>query len=166
MAIALKVKDVMDRNVRSVDGDVTVKNAIGTMLQWKVWSLIVEKEGKPAGVVTDRDIIRRCFAKGLPQEKTSVWSIASSPLITVGPDVTIRDAMDITTMKDVRRLFVVDKGKIIGRVTQTDLFQSTLSLLETLSELPDSFEWGRHIITWDISQGRKSSFPLLTRLLR
>ena len=138
MAIALRVKDVMDRNVHSVDGGITVEKAINEMLQNKVWSLIVEKEGRPAGVVTERDMIRRCFGKGLPPDLTSVWSIASSPLITVGPDVTIRDAMDIMTAKDVRRLFVVDDGKIIGRITQTDLFQSTLSLLETLSELPDS----------------------------
>jgi CBS domain-containing protein len=127
----------MDKNVFTIDAGATVEGAMDEMLRKRVWSLIVEKEGKPTGVVTERDMIRRCFGKGLPPAKTSVWSIASSPLITITPDTTIRDAMDVMTAKDIRRLFVVDKGKIIGRVTQTDLFQSTLSLLETLSELPD-----------------------------
>ena len=137
MPIALRMKDVMDKNVFSIEATATVEEAMKKMLQRKVWSLIVEKDSRPAGVVTERDMIRRCFGKGLSPTDTSVWSIASSPLITVAPDTTIRDAMDVMTAKDIRRLFVIDNGKIIGRVTQTDLFQSTLSLLETLSELPD-----------------------------
>ncbi len=137
MAIALKVKDVMDRSVFSVDAGTTIDKAVKVMLRNNVWSLVVEKGGRPAGVVTERDIVRECFGKGVPPEKTSIGSIASSPLITVPGGVTIRDAMDIMTAKNVRRLFVVDKGKIVGRITQTGLFQSTLSLLETLSELPD-----------------------------
>jgi len=137
MPIALKVKDVMDKNVFSVDAGATVEEAMKTMLEKKVWSLVVQKDGKPAGVVTERDMIRRCFGKGLPSKSTPVWTIASAPLITIAPDTTLRDAMDIMAGKDVRRLFVVANGRIIGRVTQTDLFQSTLSLLETLSELPD-----------------------------
>jgi CBS domain-containing protein len=137
MPIALKVKDVMDKNVFSLDAEATVDDAVRKMIQKKVWSLIVEKSGRPEGVVTERDIIQKCLGKGLSPAKTPVGSIASTPLMTVGPDATMRDAMDIMTLKDVRRLFVVEKGKIVGRITQTDLFQSTLSLLETLSELPD-----------------------------
>jgi len=137
MPIALKVKDVMDKNVFSIGAGATVEEAMIEMLREKVWSLIVEKDGKPVGVVTERDMIRRCFGRGLSPAKTLVWSISSSPLITIAPDTTIRDAMDIMTAKDIRRLYIVSKGRIIGRVTQTDLFQSTLSLLETLSELPD-----------------------------
>ena len=132
MPIALKVKDVMDKNVFFLDAELTVEDAVGKMLKKKVWSLIIEKSGRPEGVVTERDIIQKCLGKGLSPAKTPVGSIASAPIMTVGPDATIRDAMDIMTAKDVRRLFVVDKGKIVGRITQTDLFQSTLALLETL----------------------------------
>jgi len=137
MPIALKVKDVMDKNVFFLDAELTVEDAVGKMIKKKVWSLIIQKSGRPEGVVTERDIIQKCLGKGLSPAKTPVGSIASAPIMTVGPDATIRDAMDIMTAKDVRRLFVVDKGKIVGRITQTDLFQSTLALLETLSELPD-----------------------------
>ena len=137
MPIALKVKDAMNKNVFSIDSDATVDDAVRKMVQKNVWSLIVMKGGRPESVVTERGIIRDCLGKGLSPAKTNVGTIASTPLVTVGPDATIRDAMDIMTLKDVRRLFVVEKGKIIGRVTQIDLFQSTLTLLETLSELPD-----------------------------
>ena len=88
-------------------------------------------------MVTERDVIRRCLGRGLDPAKTPVGGIASSPLITTGPEATIREAMDLMAGKDIRRLFVVDKGKIIGRVTQTELFQSTLSVMEILSSLSD-----------------------------
>lgn len=135
MPITLKVRDVMDQKVFALDASSMVTDAIKNMIQHEVWSLIVEKSGLPEGVVTERDIIRRCLAKGLDPAKKSVGSIMSSPLITVGPEVTMREAMDLMATKDVRRLFVVEKGKIIGRVTQTELFQSTLSVMETLSSL-------------------------------
>ena len=138
MPVTLKVKDIMDRKVHSLDAAATVDKAIGDMIQNKVWSLVVEKRGLPEGVVTERDVIRRCFGKGLDPAVTSVGSIASSPLISISPDTTIREAMDIMAAKDIRRLFVVEKGKIIGRVTQTELFQSTLSVMETLSSLSNA----------------------------
>ncbi|HKT22105.1 MAG TPA: CBS domain-containing protein [Nitrososphaerales archaeon] len=135
MPITMKVKDVMDKNVVTIDSGASVDDAVKMMIQNKVWSLVVEKEGASEGVVTERDVIRRCVAKGLPTSKTAVGRIASSPLISVGPDSTLREAMDLMAAKDVRRLFVIDKGKIIGRVTQTEVFQSTLSVMEILSSL-------------------------------
>lgn len=138
MPITLKVKDIMDTKVHSLDAGATVAKALKSMIENKVWSLIVEKRGLPEGVVTERDVLRRCLAKGLDPAKTSVGSIASSPVISIGPEATIRDAMDLMAAKDIRRLFVVEKGKIIGRVTQTELFQSTLSVMETLSSLSNA----------------------------
>jgi CBS domain-containing protein len=135
MPVTMKVKDVMDTKVFSLNAGATVDKAIEMMIQNKVWSLLVEKRGLPEGVVTERDVIRRCVAKGLVTSKTPVGSIASSPLIMIAPDATIREAMDLMAMKGIRRLFVVDNGKVIGRITQTELFQSALSVMETLSSL-------------------------------
>lgn len=135
MPITMKVKDVMDDKVFTLDSEATVDVAIKKMIDGAVWSLVVEKSGSPWGVVTERDVIRRCLAKGMDPSKTTVGSIASSPLLSIGPEATIREAMDVMASKDIRRLFVVDKGRLTGRVTQTDLFQSTLSVMETLSTL-------------------------------
>lgn len=131
----MKVKDVMDRNVVNIDSEASVDEAVKLMLQHKVWSLVVERKGATLGVVTERDIIRRCVAKGLLASQTPVGTIVSSPLITIGPDATLREAMDLMAAKDIRRLFIVDKGKIVGRVTQTEAFQSTLSVMEILSSM-------------------------------
>lgn len=134
----MKVKDVMDRKVVSISFTSTVDDAVRKMVENSVWSLVVEKKGVPWGVVTERDVIRRCIAKGLPTSKASVGNISSSPLITIGPDASMREAIDIMAAKDIRRLFVVEKGRIIGRITQTEIFQSTLSVMEIISSLSNT----------------------------
>jgi signal-transduction protein with cAMP-binding, CBS, and nucleotidyltransferase domain len=138
MPVTMKVKDVMDKNLVTIDSEASVDEAVKKMIENRVWSLVVEKKGASEGVVTERDVIRRCVAKGLSTSETTVGSIDSSPLITIGADATLREAMDIMASKDIRRLFVMDKGKIIGRVTQTEVFQSTLSVMEILSSLSNT----------------------------
>jgi CBS domain-containing protein len=135
MEITVRVRDVMDKKVVPVDSQATVMEAIKKMVDGSVWSLLVEKRGLPEGVVTERDVLRRCLSKGLLPEKTAVEKIMTSPLVTIGPDATIREAMGMMVEKSIRRLFVVDDGKVVGRVTQTDLFESTLDLLTNLSSL-------------------------------
>lgn len=136
MPLKLRVKDVMDTKVVLVDAEASVDDAVKKMVQNGVWSLVVQKAGSHFGVLTERDVVRRCLAKGLSTSKTTSGSIASSPLITIGPEATIREAMDKMAARDIRRLFVVDgSGKILGRVTQTGVFQSTLSVVEILSSL-------------------------------
>lgn len=136
MPITVKVKEIMDKNVVTIDSSSSVSQAIEKMIQAKVWSLIVVRQDLPVGVVTDRDILRRCAAMGHYPDKVKVEEIMSSPIITIEPDATAGEAMRTLTNKDVRRLYVVEGGKIIGRVTQTGLFRSMLDVMTTLASLP------------------------------
>lgn len=135
LAITIQIKDVMDRSVAAIDNGATVADAIKKMLQSGVWSLVVQKRGLPEGVVTERDILRRCIGKGLIPEKVKVEEVMTSPLITIGPNATIGEAMRMMIEKNVRRLFIVEGGKITGRITQTKLFESTLNVMTDLSSL-------------------------------
>ena len=136
MPITIKVKEIMDKNVVTIDSSSSVSQAIEKMIQAKVWSLIVVRQDLPVGVVTDRDILRRCAAMGHYPDKVKVEEIMSSPIITIEPDATAGEAMRTLTNKEVRRLYVVEGGKIIGRVTQTRLFRSMLDVMMTLASLP------------------------------
>ena len=138
MAVAITVKEVMDTNVMSVESGATVAEAVHAMIKAKVWSLLVEKRGVPQGVVTERDVIRRCVDKGLSPGELKVEEVMSSPLITVGPATSIRAAMNLMIDKDVRRLYIVVGGKVIGRVTLTRLFQRNFDLMVSLSGLTGS----------------------------
>jgi len=135
MPVALRVRDVMDKEAASTDAKDTVAGAVSAMIRLNVWSLLVVEGGIPQGVITERDILRRCVNKGLAPDKVKVGEIMSSPLITIGPDATIREAMSMMVEKDVRRLYVVDSGRVVGRITQTRLFQSNFDLMMSLSGL-------------------------------
>lgn len=133
--IVAKVKDAMDTNVVSVDVSTPISSVIDVMIERGVWSVVVEKQGLPVGVITDRDILRRCLSKRLRPETCRAEEIMSSPLITIPPDESIMEAMKTMALKNVRRLFVVEKGKLIGRVTQAGLFSYILGVLMTLHDL-------------------------------
>lgn len=131
--ITPKVRDVMETKVVFIDSAATVTDAIKKMVQENTWSIVVEKLGQPIGVVITEDILSRCLAKGLNPDKMAVENIASLPVITIGPDATMEETANIMFEKDIRRIFVVEGGKIVGRVTQRILFESSFSFLETLS---------------------------------
>jgi CBS domain-containing protein len=135
MPIAITVRDLMDKDVVSIDAGKSVAEAVALMVRLKVWSLLVTSRGLPYGVVTERDVLRRCINKGLAPTDTKVGAIMSSPLVTIGADATVREAMSIMVDRDVRRIYVVVGGKVVGRLTQTRLFQSNFDLMLSLSGL-------------------------------
>ena len=135
MPITVRVRDVMETNVPAIDAKATVMEAVQRMVKENVWSFLVTKEGLPVGVVTERDILRRCISKGYSLNMR-VEEIMSSPIITIGPDEPIGRALQIMAEKNVRRLYVVEGGKVIGRITQTKSMESLLDVLLTLQSLP------------------------------
>lgn len=136
MSITVRVRDAMDTDVVFIVASKTVMDALNKMLQTHVWSLVVEKRGLPVGVVTERDTIRRCISKGTDPNRHTVEEIMSSPPVTIDPDVPVGDAMKLMVEKAIRRVYVVEDGKIIGRVTQTGAFRHMLDVVRILSSIP------------------------------
>jgi len=125
----------MDSKIVTLNESSSVYDAIRKMVSSDTWSLIVDKEGVPLGVVTDRDIFRRCLGKGVDPSKMRISDVMSSPIVAVAPDERLGRVMDIMVEKNIRRVFVVESGKIIGRVTQTRLFDNTIDMIESLSSM-------------------------------
>ncbi|MCS6770333.1 MAG: CBS domain-containing protein [Candidatus Caldarchaeum sp.] len=124
----------MDRKVVELDENATILDAVKKMIDNDVWSLVITRNKLPVGVVTERDVIRRCIAKGCALTMR-VGEIMSSPIEVITPEASLGEAMAKMAEKNIRRLFVVEGGKIIGRVTQTELFENTLNVMMTLSAL-------------------------------
>lgn len=139
MAITVTAKDVMDNKVFYVDEQQTAMDALRLMTEKNVWSIVVTKAGLPIGVVTERDILRRVIVKGFDINKTKVGSICSSPLLTISKDASAGEVLGTMAEKEVRRLYIIEEGKIIGRVTQTEMFKSMLNVLKTIASLPHRF---------------------------
>jgi CBS domain-containing protein len=73
--------------------------------------------------------------KGLDLNKVRLKDIMSCPLITIGPDASFGEAWRLMVEKNIRRVYVVEEGKIIGRVTRTGLFQKLLDAVLALASL-------------------------------
>jgi len=131
----MTARDVMDSKVIFIDAAGSVSEAIKLMVSSDSWSIIVEEGGLPVGVVTDRDILRRSLARGMDSNRTKIEEIMSSPIISVPPDEHLGKIMDMMAEKNIRRIFVVENGKIIGKITQTRLFDNSINVLESLSGL-------------------------------
>jgi CBS domain-containing protein len=114
------------RGVLKIDADASVLEAVELMVEKNVGSLLVTDSGDVAGIVTERDYLRRVALEGRTDAETSVREIMSSPLIVVTPETLIEECMALMTNKRIRHLPVVDAGEVAGIISIGDLvkFQS------------------------------------------
>jgi len=135
LPISVRVRDVLDPNVVVVDASTTVLETIKIMVEKYVGTVVVTKEGLPVGEVTDRTILEKCIAKGLDPSKVTVEELMEAPLVTIEPDARLGEAIKLMLDKRVRRIFVVEKGKIIGSITQTGICVNILNIAGALQAL-------------------------------
>ncbi len=116
------VKDVMTKNVVTVNFEESIENVCKIMGEKHIGSVVVVKEGKPAGIFTERDLLSKIILKNVDFKKARVGEYMSKPLVTVKPETSLREAARIMAQLHVRRLPVVDEnGKLIGIFTSADL---------------------------------------------
>ena len=125
------VKDIMATPVATISPEATMEEAARVMGERRVGSLIVMKDGDPVGIVTERDLLSNVFAVGRRPEKVKVEAVMSSPLITIGPTATIKEAAQ-TMIRKKGRLAVFDEGELVGIITASDLIQSLPETDETV----------------------------------
>lgn len=81
--LALKVEDVMVRDVAIIDENSTVREAADIMNKFEIGCLIAVKKGKAVGIITERDLLKRVVAEARDVNKTKVKNVMSSPLVVV-----------------------------------------------------------------------------------
>jgi signal-transduction protein with cAMP-binding, CBS, and nucleotidyltransferase domain len=122
MAKPKKVLDVMSRNVFAVGSDATLLEVARMMRDQKIGDVLVtHQDGTLRGILTDRDLVVRGIADGRAPEQVKAAEICSEPLVTVGPNDAIDDAIRAMRQKSIRRLPVVRDGKTLGIVSMGDL---------------------------------------------
>jgi len=114
------VKDVMTKALISVEPGTTVFQIAKMMEQGGIGAVLVKKDGTTSGIITDRDFAIKIATQKLPLE-TPVDKVTSYPLQTINSSETILTAADQMSSKKIRKLAVVEDGKIVGIITSTDL---------------------------------------------
>lgn len=111
----------MAKPVKTIDYNKTIKDAATLMKKYGKGSLIVLKNRKPVGIITADDIVYKIAAKNIKPSSVKIKDMMSSPLITITPDSTCADAAKKMRRNNIKRLPVVDKGKLIGIVSIDDI---------------------------------------------
>jgi CBS domain-containing protein len=112
-------------NVFTIDAGASVFEAVQRMVEENIGSLLVTERGEIAGIVTERDYLRRVTLEGRTDRETAVREIMSKPIIAVAPDMTVDECMALMTDRRVRHLPVVDEGAVVGLVSIGDLVKFT-----------------------------------------
>jgi CBS domain-containing protein len=133
--MSLKLEGIMVKNVVTVKANVTVKRAVEVMNKHEIGCLVVVNSGKPVGIVTERDMLKRIIHKLREPEKTRVIDIMSKPLIAAAPKMSAGEAAKLMFERKIKKLPVVEDGRLVGLVTLTDLISSeeVLGFLNGLS---------------------------------
>ncbi len=133
--MSLNVEDVMVEEVVTVEADATVQEAVELMNKHEIGCLVVVLRGKPVGIITERDMLKRVLAKSIDPEKIKVSEIMSAPLIMGKPEMEIEDAARLMFKTKIKKLPVVQKGRLIGLVTLTDLTRFQPQIIRILKKL-------------------------------
>lgn len=108
----------------SVDESSSVYETIDLMIQRGVASIVVSAVGKPRGIFTERDVLKRVAAKGIDTKKTQVEQVMTSPLVTMADTALIGEALTEMYRRDIRNMPVIEPGgELMGIVSMPDILQ-------------------------------------------
>ena len=135
----MKLRDVMTNPVIRIHPDESVAVAARTLTRYNIGALpVCGGDGRLCGLITDRDIVTRCLASGRSPATTPIREIMSQNIISARPDMDTAMAAGLMGREQVRRLPVVENGKLCGMVSLGDLAQkeeSSYDAADALSEI-------------------------------
>lgn len=141
------IHDVLGRKggtVLTVNGSVSVLDAIKTMSEANIGALVIQDDEQPVGMFTERDYMRKIALKGRSSSTTAVSDVMSSPLITVDIGESVEVAMETMTQCRCRHLVVMDKESMAGIVSLGDMVKHMLQDKEAEVEQLSSYIAGSY----------------------
>ncbi len=129
------VRDIMSRppiTAKDSDSAMTVaklmaKHDVGCVI-------VVDRAGKPTGIITERDIVQRVASKNLLPSDVKVTDAMSKPIIGIPPTIRVNEAAKQMNQSKIRRLAIIDNGKLVGILTMKDILEVTPAMIDLISE--------------------------------
>ena len=116
-----QVRDIMEKNVITIDINETANNAANQMKENDISFLVIIENGKPVGVVSERDFVQKLCINNQNSSDVKISDIMSYKFRWVNPTTKIEDAIQKMLNNNIRRLLILDVEKLVGVITQTDL---------------------------------------------
>jgi CBS domain-containing protein len=117
------VKDIMTKDVVTIDVNKTVYDAAHLMSTKEVGCVVVVIKGFPVGIITERDIVKKIVAVHSSLD-VKVTDIMTKQLITTDPEMSLKDAARLMSINSIRRLPVLKQNKLVGIVVATDFVRN------------------------------------------
>lgn len=134
---------VHDQTIHTLREDETVLDAARRMKEWDTGAaIIVDADGRLAGILSERDVARRVVACNLDPAKTPISEVMSRKPFTVAPNDTAFDALEIMRQRHYRHLPVVDNGKVVAMLSVRDLYEVMKNELERNVRETEAFVFG------------------------
>ena len=130
-----KVRDIMQKNVITIENTKKAQDAAVILKEKEISFLVVVNEGKPVGIVSERDIVRKIVADNNESQTTPLETIMSKKFKWVEPNSSIELAVQKMLNNNIRRLVVLEDENLVGVITQTDLtefLRSKILINETI----------------------------------
>ena len=129
------VRDIMAKNIKTVKPDDSVHAAVLKMNKFDIGSVIVISSGRPVGIITETNIMRRVVESRM--DPATVWAkdIMTSPLISIEENATVAEAAQIMADRKINRLPVINGSKLVGLISSTDIVKANPTQLGILDEL-------------------------------
>ena len=134
----MKLKDLMTGQPVQISPEETVAVAARTLARCNIGSLpVCGQGGVLKGMVTDRDLVIRCLAAGKKPEETKVWEIMTTGVVSAEPEMAAGMAASLMGKHQIRRLPVVEQGRLCGMVSLGDLAKHEESAYDAADALTD-----------------------------
>ncbi len=130
--VTVRVRAVMSKDMISIEKDLRIRSAIKTMVRKGVGSVVITSQGRPVGIVTERDILKSLAYRKAVRPDTPVEVVMSKPLISINSIKTIGDAAEMMIRHKIRRLLVKENDRYVGIVTQRDLQRAMTDTFRSL----------------------------------
>jgi CBS domain-containing protein len=124
-----QVRDIMEKNVITIDYTKNALDASVILKEKEISFLVILKEGKPEGIVSERDIVRKIAAKDIKSSQIQLEEIMSKNFKWVEPETEVEHAVQKMLNNNIRRLIVLEDEKLVGVITQTNLAEVLRSKL-------------------------------------
>ncbi|MFC2175269.1 cyclic nucleotide-binding/CBS domain-containing protein [archaeon] len=134
MDTGVKVSDVMRKSVVTVKPEDSCEKALKYMVELDIGCVVVGEDHSAIGILTDSNLLERVFYDGKDPRKVLVKDVMSHPIRTIDPSADLQEASRIMRDLKIKRLPVVNKSKLVGIMTETDIIAVSPALFEIISE--------------------------------
>ncbi len=139
MGSDLKVGDIMKTDVITVSEDENILTVSEFMKKYDIGSVVVRKDKKAEGIITERDIVHKVIAGKKDISTTTAGDVMSSPIMVIKPEALLEEAAKAMRMHHIKRLPVIsEKNELIGIITEGDImeiFPAVVDLIEEKAKL-------------------------------